>query len=288
MKMVLELARGSSSDTLAEIAKGTADGAGSAFRMRSMFLLGSVNVSLSQAADESRFSVLTLTTPEKTNAERERFEVFSKHVDNTLTDDAAARIRARSYRLLPVIRANAAVFAKAAAEELGSQRLGDQVGTLLAGSFSLYRDTAVTIEEARIWMQGLDFEESKEAEQVSDEENCINRMLQSQIRFDSDRGQIQRSIGELIECVSGGDVVQGITQLEANSILSRYGFRYESEYVLVSNNHAELARILKDSPWGAGWRRVILRIEGAETGSAAKKFAGSVSRYTKIPISFFR
>lgn len=288
MKMVLELARGSSSDTLAEIAKGTADGAGSAFRMRSMFLLGSINVSLSQAADESRFSVVTLVKPESTTAERERFESFCKHVDNTLTDKAAASLRARSYRLLPVIRRNASIFASAAAEKLGSQRIGDQVGALLAGSFSLYRDCEINIDEARLWIDGFDFSESQDAEQVSDEENCINRMLQTQVRFDSDRGHIQRSIGELISCVSGCEVINGITQSEANCILSRYGFRYESGYVLISNNHAELMKMLRESPWGSGWRRILLRIDGAEPGAAAKKFAGSVSRYTKIPIDFFK
>ena len=288
MQTVIELARQSSSDSTAEIIKGTANGNGMAFRMRSMFLLGSVNVSLSQAADESRFSVLTLLTPEKTSAERERFEMFTKEVHNVLTDDMSARIRARTYRLLPVIRVNCKTFSKAVAEVLGSQRLGDQVGTLLAGTFSLYRSTEVSMDEARIWVSGLDFSDAKEAEEVSDEERCINSILQYQLRIWTEKGNVERSIGELIECASGGDVIDGTTIKEVNNILGRHGLRVHLNDVYISNTHSEIKKILKDTPWGGGWKRIIARIDGAESVKNPTRFAGAVSRATKIPISFFK
>lgn len=286
MQTVIELARQSSSDSTAEIIKGTVNGNGMAFRMRSMFLLGSVNVSLSQAADESRFSVLSLATPEKTPEEIERFERFSKKVDNTLTPEVCASIRARAYRLMPVIRANARTFARAVAEVLGSQRLGDQVGTLIAGACAYYRSDEISIEDARKWVKDMDFSDAKEQEAVSDEESCLQRILQSQVQFDSERGQLRRSLGELVSAASGGDHIAGLVQGDANDILKRYGLVIDGSFLAVSNSHAELQKLLKDTPWGAGWRRILGRIEGASATDYPIRFAGVKTRAVRIPVSF--
>jgi putative DNA primase/helicase len=286
MQTVIELARQSSSDSTAEIIKGTVNGNGMAFRMRSMFLMGSVNVSLSQAADESRFSVLTLASPEKTIEDKERFDSFSKRVDNTLTQDACAAIRARAYLMMPVIRINAKTFARAIAEVLGSQRLGDQVGTLIAGACAYHRDDKISLEDARKWVADMDFSDAKEAEQVSDEESCLQRILQSQVRFDSERGSLLRSIGEIIDCASGKIAMSGLTQSECNEVLKRYGLVVDGTALAVANKHAELEKLLSGTPWGAGWRRILGRIEGAETSTLPVRFAGTRSRAIRIPLSF--
>lgn len=286
MQTVIELARQSSSDSTAEIIKGTVNGHGMAFRMRSMFLLGSVNVSLSQAADESRFSVLSLATPEKTPEEIARFEAFAKRVDNTLTSDVCASMRARAYQLMPVIRANAKTFARAVAEVLGSQRLGDQVGTLIAGACAYYRGDEISLDDARKWVGGMDFSDAKESEQVSDEESCLQRILQSQVRFDSERGQLARSLGELVDAASGGDPIIGISAFDANDILKRFGLMVDGSFLVVSNSHAELQRLLKDTPWAAGWRRILGRIEGASGSDYPVRFAGVKTRAVRIPVDF--
>jgi putative DNA primase/helicase len=288
MQTVIELARQSSSDSTAEIIKGTVNGNGMAFRMRSMFLLGSVNVSLSQAADESRFSVLTLASPEKTIEDKDRFDSFSKRVDNTLTAVACASIRARAYLMMPVIRVNAKTFARAVAEVLGSQRLGDQVGTLIAGACAYYRDNEISLDDARTWVAKMDFSDAKEAEQVSDEESCLQRILQSQVRFDSDRGSLLRSVGELVDSASGQEVIAGITQSECNEVLKRYGLVVSGSHLSVANKHAELEKLLTGTPWGSGWRRILGRIEGAKSSDSVVRFAGTRSRAVQIPISFTR
>lgn len=286
MQTVIELARQSSSDSTAEIIKGTVNGQGMAFRMRSMFLLGSVNVSLSQAADESRFSVLSLATPDKSPEEVGRFEAFAKRVDNTLTDEVCASIRARAYRLMPVIRANARTFARAVAEKLGSQRIGDQVGTLVAGACAYYRSDEISLEDARKWVADMDFSDAKEAEQASDEESCLQRILQSQVQFDSERGQLRRSLGELVDAASGVDHIGGLVQADANDILKRYGLMVDGTNLTVANKHAELEKLLKDTPWGSGWRRILGRIEGSHTSNDVIRFAGTRSRAVRIPLSF--
>jgi putative DNA primase/helicase len=287
MQTVIELARQSSSDSTAEIIKGTVSGHGMAFRMRSMFLLGSVNVSLSQAADESRFSVLSLASPDKNPEEAERWDAFSKRVDNTLSDAMCASLRARAYHLMPAIRKNAKTFSRAVAETLGSQRIGDQVGTLIAGACAYYRSDEIALEDAREWVKRMDFSDAKEQEQVSDEESCLQRILQSQIRFESERGQLSRSIGEVVDAASGQEHIGGIMAADANDVLKRYGLAVDGSFLLVSNKHAELEKLLRDTPWGAGWRRILGRIEGATSTEYAVRFAGVKTRAVRIPLAFF-
>lgn len=284
IQMVLELARQSSSDGQAQIVKGTATGAGMTFRIRSMFLLGSINVALSQAADESRFTVVSINPPEKTVEEIERFGRFSKEVGNLFTEANCSSIRARMFRLIPVIRHNAEVFAKAVAELLGDQRIGDQIGTLISGWYAMKSVHKIDIEAARVIVSSLDFTEAKEAESVSDEESCLNRIMQAQVRFDTSDGQKQRTIGELISCASGQKMIGGIYSADANDVISRYGLRVIGKELCIANQHAELAKLLKDSPWGAGWRRILGRIEGSRVAPEPITFAGSRSRAIKVPL----
>jgi putative DNA primase/helicase len=284
MQSVIELARQASSDSTAQIVKGTVNGSGMTFRMRSMFMLGSINVALSQAADESRFTVCTINAPEKTPEEITRFGVFSVAVDNLFTDTNCAAIRGRLFRLMPAIRGNAKSFATAVAEKLGSQRIGDQVGTLIAGWYALRSTNPVSVQEARLIIAPMDFTEAQEAEQVSDEESCLNRIMQSQVRFDSSEGQKQRSIGELSLSAAGKEFISGTSARDANEILGRYGLKVEGQWFYVANQHAELSALLKNTAWAAGWRRILGRIEGATPTPEAVRFSGSRSRATRIPL----
>ena len=72
--------------------------------------------------------------------------------------------------------------------------------------------------------------------------------------------------------------------VDANAVLGRYGLRVEGNYLDVANKHAELQRLLKDSPWAAGWRTILGRIDGAGPRSEPVRFAGVVSRVTRIPL----
>ncbi|MAF06153.1 bifunctional DNA primase/polymerase [Herbaspirillum sp.] len=288
MKSVIELARQSSSDGSAEIVKGTSGGGGMAFRMRSMFLLGSVNVSLSQAADESRFTVVSLKQPDKTAAEIARFNEFVLHVGNTLTPERCAAIRARSYHLIPVIRKNAKTLAQAVAETLGSQRIGDQVGTLLAGAVSLSMDREISIEEARVWTSKINLDEAKESEEVSDEGMCLNAILQTQLTFDAAGHRYQRTVSEIIMAAGGRKAISGdVYADDCNAVLSRHGLFVDGGLLVISNTHNELKRMLRDTPWAAGWRRVLSRLPGADVCPAPQRFAGSQTRAIRVPLDSF-
>lgn len=287
MQSVLELARQASSDTGAEIVKGTAGGDGMSFNVRSMFMMGSINVALKQAADESRFSVVSLTAPSKSKEQAEWFSGFERHVMKTLSDDFCSSIRARTYHMIPTIRHNALLLAQAVAEVLGSQRMGDQVGSLLAGAFSVtHGSNKYTLEECRDLVKDMDFSDAEQSRDESDELSCINEIMQHTIRVEKPAGgSVDRSIGELIGISHTGYSEDGVCASEARSALLRVGIRVEMDRVWIANKHRSLSSILRDTPWGSGHMRMLMRINGAESGGKVAKFAGAPSKFVSIPIS---
>jgi putative DNA primase/helicase len=279
---VVELARQSSSDSGAEIVKGTVGGSAMRFKIRSMFLMGSINVAISHAADESRFTVVSLEEP---NMSAEEFSKFEAHVLSLIDDDFCNSIRARSYSLIPVIRHNTKSFSRAVADKLGSQRIGDQIGTLLAGAISLMSSDKYTIQEAKAFIYDFDFSEAKESEDVSDETKCLDKILQSKLFFESDKGRVERSIMEIVNVASLNDTTQNFDHHDATGVLGRHGLRVDGGILYVSNSHNELARILKETPWHSNWRRVLLRIEGTKVSDYPIRFAGMKSRAVGLPIN---
>lgn len=285
---IVELARQSSSDSSAEIIKGTASGQGMSFRVRSMFLLGSINVGLSQAADESRFSVVQLRAAPKTREAQDAFVELSRDSAELLTTETCAAIRARTYKLIPVIHANAETMAQAVARKMGSRRIGDQVGTLLAGAIALWHSRLVTPEEAERWVGQMDLSEAQEAEQVSDEDMLLNHLLGAQIRYDNAEGrQMTRNVAELVEAAQSRSKALQVN-LETSSaiaLLTRHGLRVDTDGVWVANSHPEITRMLRDTPWAGSHRRVLARLQGAECSETSIRFSGVKTRAVKVPLS---
>lgn len=278
IQSIIELARQASSESTAEIAKGTSGGAAMSFRARSMFMLGSINVNLSMAADETRFSVLSLKNPSRAPSEIQRFKDFEKQVHATITDDFCAAIRSRTYQMIPTIRKNASCFAQAVAEAIGSQRIGDQVGTLLAGVCALTSDDEINLQQARAWIKGIDFSDAEDADEASDEERCLQHLLEAKVRLQ--RGE--RSIAELLRtCMYGIGASDEIT--ESFDTLVRHGLKPDGSALFVSNTHTGIKELLKDSPWSGSWSRVLRRLEIAESHNSMR-FAGVVSKCVKLTI----
>ena len=145
MQAILSLARVSSSSGRGFVGRGGAEGQAQRFVVRSMFLLCSINPALKHGADESRFAQLTMRNP-TTLPEQER-ERHWRQLDTCLaqqiTREAGHALAARMVRLIPVVREAVAVFRRAAAQRLGSQRQGDQYGTLLAGAWCLMHSSEI-------------------------------------------------------------------------------------------------------------------------------------------------
>jgi putative DNA primase/helicase len=282
---LLELNRQSSSEGGAEIIKGTQNQTGAkTYHVKSCFSFSSINPTLDHMADENRMSVLELTNH---NAEaRAGFDAFVDRITRTITPEFAAGFVARSVWLMPVTLDNARTFSKAVAVHLGSSRIGDQVGTLLAGAFSEISDKRVSPEAAREWVQAQDWSGVTSADAIPDESRLLNHLMQRRVRLDLGGNKFQDvTLAELVKFAS--EECEAVAAV-ADKELKRHGLKYEDGGIWVSNTHTALKEHLKDTPWSSQWARTLRRLPGVvplERDAAPIRFAGSRDRATFLPMS---
>ncbi len=296
MQAVLALIRQSSSESGGEILK-AAHGAGvMRFRIRSCFALSSINIGIKHGADESRITALVLKprdalTLEDRTAADEQFAQLSILAAQTITPAYSDALLARSVRLLPVIRKNAETFARAVSIHLGSRRLGDQIGTLLAGAFSLHTDRLISDAEAVEFIGRQQWDAEIEQAEERDEQKLLSYLTQHRMGISpSNGGRLEVTVGRMINAASGRD--PDLVLATAERELRQIGIRYESkdgprgEGIYVSASHSHLARVLTDTPWASGWNRSLERLPGADRHKSMVRFAfGHQSRATWIPWS---
>lgn len=287
MQAVLGLARVASSESRAHTLKGSPDGDTQRYTIRSMFLMSSIATALKQGADKSRFAQLTLRNPNELPKEQRisHWEELERDLDRHISDAIAQRLQARTIQLIPVIRRSVRVFTRAAAEAFDSQRLGDQYGTLLAGAWSLMSTQVPAPEEARKLIADNDWSSYSQSVEVPDEQRCLERILQHQIRVESDR-VVTRTVGELADIAQHHAADATVTPGEAQSVLGRNGMRAEGGQLIVSNTANAIAAILRDTAWVNCWPTVLARLPGArKTGAVRFAGAGAVSRAVALPLN---
>lgn len=292
---VMALVTQSSSDTGASIFKGGMGGKADEYKIRSMFAFASISVNMKQHAARTRVTVLSLKTPlpghRETAADVEQYNQLVRDILDTLTPDYISRLQARAIRMIPVIRENAIAFSEAAAVSLGTRRLGDQVGTLLAGAFALFSTKKITRDEAAKWIMQQDWTDVADDDEDRDESSCIGHILAHPVRVETKGGTVKtRSIGELVELVAGTlSSDTEVTAGDAIATLGRFGLRVERNVqgkfeVWIAQTHKELSRVLTDTAYASSWARVLLRTEGA-TKLGVKKYAGVASRGVALPVA---
>lgn len=289
---VMSLTTQASSDTGAEILKGGAGGKAESFRIRSMFAFASIGVNIKQHAARTRVTVLSLQTPSaghvETQADTDQYNALIGSILDTLTPDYIARLQARAVRMIPIIRHNARVFAEAAAMGLGTRRMGDQIGTLLAGAFALYNQGEISRQQAADWIAQQDWSDVTDANEERDEVTCLNLIMAHSLRVEICDGVKTRTVGELAEVVSSKVYDKEVYSEHAINALARVGLRVEvnlqGRYQLwVANAHKEVKRILVGTNYADSYSRVLLRIPGADK-IPVKKFAGVPARAVSVPL----
>jgi len=301
MQGVLDLVRQSSSESGAEIIKGSQTHAAKRFRIRSAFFFSSINVGIEHRADESRVTVLALRSADATNPEAEaaRFDALAETVNNTITPDFAAGLLARTVSLLPTIRHNAEIFARAAAGKFCNRRLGDQLGALLAGAYSLHSSREITAEEAMAFLDKQAWEETVAGDVEMDEIRLLSHITQKRFRVSTGNGSgFDATIGRLIEAAMGKEpqIPADIADTELRQIGIRVGqpqakdgkvSTATSNYgVYISNTHPTLKGMLAGTPWGAGWSRSVARLPGARVQANPVRFGpGHLARAVWVPIA---
>ena len=288
MQGILSLARVASSESGASLLKGSPSGEVSRYRVRSMFLLSSIATALKQGADRSRFAQLTLRNPaELAKGERElHWASLDRDLDRHISGELGRRLIARTVGLIPMIRQSEGVFTRAAARHFDSQRLGDQYGTLMAGAWSLLSDVVPTQEEAEQCIACHDWESYSQSTELSDEQRCIQTVLQHQLRVECPDRSVTRTVGELVELAAHQAHDLEISAELAAQALARQGLRLEPPHLLVSNTAEPIAHILRETAWAHGWAVVLLRLAGAQRrGPVRFCGAGMVTRAVAIPLA---
>lgn len=286
MQAVLGLARVASSESRAHTLKGSPEGDTQRYTVRSMFCMSSIATALKQGADRSRFAQLTLRNPtELPKADRAaHWEALDRDLDRVVTDAIGRQLQARTISLIPMIRQAVEVFTHAAAEVFDSQRLGDQYGTLLAGAWSLKNHHVPTRDEAWQLIEANDWSSYGQSTEVPDEQRCLERILQHQLRVEGSDRIVTRTVAELVQIALHRATDQQVGATDAIGVLGRHGIRADDGQMLVSNTATAIAAMLADTPWGNCWPTVLARLPGACKAGVTWFKGLTSSRAVSVPV----
>jgi hypothetical protein len=288
---VLALVRQASTESAARTLKGTAGGDAMHFHIRSMFCLASIQVGMKYQADFERMAVLALRpkldqgTEEEKQANGAAWKELKEQLYQLSRDDTLpARLFRRSLNLLPITKKNVETFAAAAGQKFGSQRDGDQYGTLMAGAWSLISDDEITMEQASAWLDEYDWSEYRENAETDEATKALGALLESPIRI---TGTVTANVFGVIRRAYGR-TVQGldIKVEDADAVLQRHGMKIKGNRLLLSNNSQELQRLVAGTPYASDLRGQLLRVRGADrNGNKSMKFNGIDSKCVSLPLT---
>lgn len=297
IRKVLGLMRAASADDGGFLVKGSSSGIEKKYRIRSCFAFASIGVTATQQSDKTRITLLTLKVPPDGKEKEENWAKLQKMHLDTINDEYAVNLQARTLNILPTIISNAAVFAKAATALLGKQRIGDQIGSLLAGAYSLSSNNKISYEDAVEWIKEKDWSEERELEESRDENRLLSHILERLIRCETPNGgSVERSIGELVGLCLGKYDDPILTDTGAERILNRMGFKFHDEfdkikndstpYLAISNTSGHIRKMLFNTPWASNWSKVLVRVDGGIDLATTRFTVTKTSRAVAIPVEF--
>lgn len=290
---VLQFARNASQEGEASEFKGTASHDGVEFAVRSAMCCASIRVPLDQGADLSRFSVLTMHKSSADTAEqRADNELHFARLRKALAElpnDFSQRLITRQIRNLKGIRATVEIFAEQFAKIAGDRRLGQQLGTLLAGVWSLVRSDVPSADEAGSFIRRYDWAEFNEAKDAREDMDIFRYLSSRMVRFTGPSGRpVERNLGEI--CAVAADLATdtdfGVDVAE--KVLGRFGLRYHVAAgdlggFAMAMRHDQLDDLMARSQYAKGWRRIVARHPEAAIGDRDLRFGALKSAYVWVP-----
>ncbi len=284
VQAVISTARASSYSDGGAIVKGNSSGTSRSYEIRSCFLFSSIGVHLTQQSDRSRFTVLSLNP--KTNVKNGEIDPEFRNFDiawaNYIADDYSERLHARTIANMDIILKNAKTFSNAASYVIGNRRLGDQVGILLAGAYSLTSEKEISYESAVKWVSDKDWSDEKNLDATKDENQLLTKLMSTMLRLKTEFGDVTRTVGELITVAAGIDTDLHMNALNSSQRLKQFGIIIEDGSMIISNSSPNIKAEFQRTAWSSGHSKILERIEGAEKVSARQFFPGLKSRGVKI------
>ena len=284
IEALLALIRQSSTESDAKTLKGTVGGEGMRFNVRSMFCLAAIFTGLERKADIDRLSVLSLKPSRGDAAAAAKWEETKDmlHVLGREDDNMRGKMMRRALSMLPTIIANVEVFKKVAATKFGSQRDGDQFGSMLAGTWSLTNSTVATPDQARAMMDELDWTDYAEASEADDSESALQELMGAFIQIQGTKHAVHSLIAFAL-----GEEVEGrhLDSRQARAELRQHGIALDGSKLLLANTSPALKGLMVNTPFATDPRAAFARLPGAGKHDGKKiRFSGIRSRVTTLPL----
>lgn len=272
---VLELARQASTEGEGSVLKGTTHGSALQYKIRSSFMFSSIHVNLIQEADKNRFCVVNLVPPTRDDVvtgEAHDHYTTLKRMMKKLDAKFSNGLVMRAIWMIPVIRQNIEIFRKVLPGYVTTVRQGDQYSVLFAAAFALENDHVAGEEEAKAWLDNMNWEGEEFVEK--DEGDCLSMILMTPVRISHKE---ELNIYELAH-----ENAKGSTHVYRNA-LQRCGLRTDKQgNLLVAINHRWVERALSATRFEKSYHLILRRIPGAEITNN-RYFAGVTRRAVKIP-----
>ena len=302
IEQIVSLFRGSSSgqNSGGITLHGSQDGEGKQWVMQSMACFASVGADIKHSADANRFTVCELKRNRAgIDEHKANFSVIEKK-SRIFTSEYSRAFHARTYSLIGEVLKAISIMKEQASKILGTMRDGDQIGTLMAGSWMVEHDEAPTAAEAYAYLREVEIEKLKEGvEMKSDEEICLDEILAIKVELSDKAGRSKMTVGNCLELwygqVSGlssyesqRDDYPGISQVGIRRELEQIGLRpvYEKgeNLLYVATAHPALQKLLRDTGWSSSYSSLLARLEGYQGTRGPTSFAGIKKRFLEIKI----
>ncbi|MBF0140103.1 MAG: hypothetical protein HQL74_07470 [Magnetococcales bacterium] len=296
---VIELARIASSG--GHVVKGTAGQSGAkAYNIRSCFAFASINNGTQNYQDLTRVTALSLQKPLRLSKteKNEHYDLLMTMIREHLTREFGQRLLVRTVKNIHVLLNNSETFTIAVAKHLGSRRIADQLGPMLAGAYLLTSTKKIDVDAAFAWIQERDWSDHEIEEADKNENQLLSTLMQHRIPVQTTNTNFGHwAIGEVVS-VAHGLKVTDLKQHEAERILAQYGMRIKVnsasasgegwEYgVFISNTHTAIKAILRGTPWEKRWNKQLESLEGARKPEAKTSLNGTSSRMVWVPVELF-
>lgn|GEM_PF-6245444 len=275
IESIITLARSSSSVTDGRVLKGTVSGHGMEFSVRSCFVLCSIACALDKPQDKQRFTVVDVVLEQK---HVDGWPELKADLKATFTREFALGLYSRVISMAEVILQNVKMMQQAVMESVkgADRRYGEQLGTLLAGAFSLISDDVATIEQCRTVIQSLGhlFEREADRSEANVAMNALQSLLSHIVRED---GKSQ-SIYDLVQRARSYNNYTDSTA--AKMTLMHYGVRVDDGMLCISSNHTQTKQIFRE--YGVSGHYGLLSLLPG-TKKVVKRFGALVGMSICIP-----
>lgn len=288
-EMIIEMMRYSSTESPGEVVKGTAGHGIVSFRVQSQYFLSSIGVGITEAADLSRTVVCGIRPPSATQS----FEQL-KALIKGLPKDLPERLLRRQLSLVKSVKQNADTFAHVISLQNGSRRIGDMLGTLMAGDHSLVSNSILTFDQAEERvndrMQQKKFDDFNRVRETQEDVELFQHISSFTVKAQNQYGVgFDLTLGEIMGIAYSHVEHEKMTREECIAFLRRVGLLIEKRdgvegFWIARAKTTFATSIMSKSAYPQGWERILSRHPKAvDSGKEQKNFNGFKQRAIWLP-----